>query len=517
MVALAVRSGTFSRTPPPRHEVAAERREEWHGIYRAGQKIGYSHRTRTPTADGFAIDSDTSLWLALMGSAQAVHTRLTADTDRTLTLRRFDFRLRSGTIDFQVGGKVHDGVVDLESATLGKQTIRVPPNVPLALSETVADFLGGEKLESGRSFEYTVFDPASAAPAPISLEVGPLERVDLPSGERSAYRIDQRFQGTTVHMWVDADGAVLKEEGPLGLAIVREIDGKAAMSGVGAGPGADLSSAAAIPVTRAIPSPRDTAHLRIRIARAPSSATLQFPPRQRRDGDQVLVERQQPGTFRSYSLPETDERFRDDLRATPFLQIDDPAIRRAAEQAVAGKNDAESAARALVDWVHRSLAKVPTISVPNAKQVLAERRGDCNEHAVLFAALARAAAIPTRSPRARSTCRPTAGRGVLLSRVGRGVARRLGERRRRCSVRFPADATHVKLRRGRTGERSRARGNDRRDRDRGWRISDDRARRALQALRRVHRRRRPRRSRSRRARCSASSARTAPARRRRSA
>jgi hypothetical protein len=447
MVALAVRSGAFSRTPTvmPR-EVAAERREEWHGIYRTGQKIGYSHRTRTPTADGFSIESDTSMWLALMGSAQVVHTRLTADTDRSLTLRRFDFRLRSGTIDFQVAGKVHDGVVDLESATLGKQTVRVPPNVPLVLSETVADFLGGEKLESGRSFRYTVFDPASAAPAPISFEVGPLERIDLPSGERSAYRIDEQFQGTTVHMWVDADGTVLKEEGPLGLAVVREIDGKAAMSGAGAGPGADLSAAAAIPVTRAIPSPRDAARLRLRIARAPSSATLQFPPRQRREGDQLLVEREAAGTFRSYPLPETDERFHDDLRATPFLQIGDPAIRRAAGEAVAGRSDAEGAARALVEWVYRSLAKVPTISVPNATQVLAERRGDCNEHAVLFAALARAVGIPTRIASGIVYMPPDgSGGGAFYYHawdevwLGEWVAvdPTFGQ--------FPADATHVKL------------------------------------------------------------------------
>jgi hypothetical protein len=447
MVALAARSGAFSRTPPTTpHEVAAERREDWHGIYRSAQKVGYSHRTRTPTADGFAIASDTSMWIALAGSAQVVHTRLSADTDRSLVLRRFDFRLRSGSIDFEVAGEIHDGVVDLASPTLGRQTIRVPPNVPLALSETLADFLGGEKLESGRTFRYTVFDPTSAAPTPISLEVGPLERVNLPSGERSAYRIDQRFQETTVHMWIDADGTVLKEEGPLGLAVVREIDGKAAMHGVDAGAGADLSAAAAIPVTRPILSPRDTARLRLRITRAPSSATLEFPPRQRRDGDQVLVEREQTATFRSYSLPLADERFRDDLRATPFLQIGDPAIRRAAEEAAAGRSDAEGAARALLDWVHRSLAKVPTISVPNATQVLAERRGDCNEHAVLYAALARAVGIPTRIASGTVYMPPDgAGAGAFYYHawdeiwLGEWVAvdPTFGQ--------FPADATHVKL------------------------------------------------------------------------
>src|SRR5258705_65444 len=170
MVALAVRSGAFSRaTATAPRPVAAEHREEWHGIYRDQQKIGYSHRVRTPTADGFTFESDTSIWLTLMGSSQQVRTRLSAETDRSLVLRHFDFRLRSGTIDFAVAGKVHDGVVDLDSATLGKQTIKIPPNVPLALSDTLVDLLANERLETGRSFRYTVFDPATASPATVSL------------------------------------------------------------------------------------------------------------------------------------------------------------------------------------------------------------------------------------------------------------------------------------------------------------------------------------------------------------
>src|ERR1051325_6392364 len=134
MATLAMREGAFSRTPAtaPR-EIAAERREAWHGIYRGGEKIGWAHRPRSPTADGFNVESRTTMWLSLMGTAQQVRTELTADTDRSLVLRRFRFRLRSGTIDFDVAGNVRGGVVDLDSATLGKQTIRVPPDVPLAL------------------------------------------------------------------------------------------------------------------------------------------------------------------------------------------------------------------------------------------------------------------------------------------------------------------------------------------------------------------------------------------------
>jgi transglutaminase-like putative cysteine protease len=46
--------------------------------------------------------------------------------------------------------------------------------------------------------------------------------------------------------------------------------------------------------------------------------------------------------------------------------------------------------------VHRNIEKRPVLSLPDALSTLENRVGDCNEHAVLFAALARAAGIPCR-------------------------------------------------------------------------------------------------------------------------
>ncbi len=56
-----------------------------------------------------------------------------------------------------------------------------------------------------------------------------------------------------------------------------------------------------------------------------------------------------------------------------------------------------NAARRLTDWVHDNLDKRITLSVPSARQVLEARRGDCNEHTVLYVALARAAGLPART------------------------------------------------------------------------------------------------------------------------
>jgi len=96
--------------------------------------------------------------------------------------------------------------------------------------------------------------------------------------------------------------------------------------------------------------------------------------------------------------------------------------------------------RKINDWVYNYLEKTPTLSLPNALDVLKTRKGDCNEHATLFAALTRSVGVPTRL---------ALGLVLLDSKfyyhawnevfVGKWVAvdPTFGQ--------FPADATHIKF------------------------------------------------------------------------
>ena len=52
--------------------------------------------------------------------------------------------------------------------------------------------------------------------------------------------------------------------------------------------------------------------------------------------------------------------------------------------------------RLINSWIYNNLDKKPTISIPNALDVLKTKSGDCNEHSVLFTALTRSIDIPTK-------------------------------------------------------------------------------------------------------------------------
>jgi transglutaminase-like putative cysteine protease len=124
--------------------------------------------------------------------------------------------------------------------------------------------------------------------------------------------------------------------------------------------------------------------------------------RQSLRGDTLIVRRERwdaidPG----YDLPYKTMDLREFLEPEPLIQSDDPRIVAAAdrysERRPYIRQNPRRVAERLNRAVHDLLEKEITISVPSAVQVLESRRGDCNEHTVLYVALARALGLPART------------------------------------------------------------------------------------------------------------------------
>ncbi|MBW2251202.1 MAG: transglutaminase domain-containing protein, partial [Deltaproteobacteria bacterium] len=84
------------------------------------------------------------------------------------------------------------------------------------------------------------------------------------------------------------------------------------------------------------------------------------------------------------------------MQPGPFIQSDHQKIKDQAKKIIEGEIVPFKKAKKLVAWVYKNIEKRPVLSVPDALSTLENRVGDCNEHAVLLAALARASGIPTR-------------------------------------------------------------------------------------------------------------------------
>jgi hypothetical protein len=383
-----------SAVPPSATLLTAE--EEWMGIYHHEQKVGYLQRHLSPTDTGYTWEEQWRMRLRVLDTPQTIHTEVRANTDHQYALTSFSFRLLSSGVTFQVSGAVEAGTLRGQMMSGGETSpFSFLLHEPIYLPATTQMALRGAILQSGEERRFTIFNPLSLRTETISITALGAETLSLKGEQRTVMKVAERMAGTTVHAWLDQDGKVLKEEASLGLVLLRESQEDALGGGWQDSTPLDLVTTAAIPVRQSLPNPRTLTHLQLRLV-GQENATFAFPPRQQRHEGMLTVTTENLSTLASYVLPQADPQFAADLQATPFLQSTHPRLMTQVKKILGPEQDALHATRKLLDWTYTTLDKTPTIGMPTALEALESRKGDCNEHAVLFTALARAAGIPAR-------------------------------------------------------------------------------------------------------------------------
>ena len=192
--------------------------------------------------------------------------------------------------------------------------------------------------------------------------------------------------------WVDPDGSVLREEGILGIALER-VTREEALAGLEGAVSADLTDLAAIPSSRLIKDAAALKVLKIRLGDVPEGSLFLDGGRQVYRNGELTIRRESPSDPSTLSRADAGD-LAALLKPTPFIQSDHPKIRQKLAEMVAPGDLQDVMARKIVAWVYKNLEKRPVLSIPNALETLENGIGDCNEHAVLLAAFARAAGIP---------------------------------------------------------------------------------------------------------------------------
>ena len=378
--------------PPPAADGAVE--DVWTGIYMKESKIGYSHYRAVPGADGGVRIEETSLLrLTVLDREQTVRATVTADAGGDYAMRQFDVALVTDLGTFAAHGLVADGQLDLALQTGGETSHqRVPLDAPLYLPSAARARLGASSLREGAELTVQVFDVSALQHEPMTMRVLGREEVIVDGAAVRSWKVRESFRGMESEVWLDDDGRTVRERGPMGLEVRRESAQDAVATGWSGTP-LDLMGAVAVPVAD-IDAPRERPRLRLRL-RGTEGLRIPSDGRQHVVGDELIVAREDAPAA-TYRLPYADAEWQGELQPTLFLQSDHPRVRAAAQAAVGDERDPLAAAERLRRWVHDELEKRPAATLPNALQVLETRAGDCNEHAVLFAALARAVGLPTR-------------------------------------------------------------------------------------------------------------------------
>jgi len=421
-------------------ERITENIEEWWGVFYRGEKIGYASQTITPKPKGYTLRDRSVLNLNLLGAIQPATTRLDMETNEDWILERFDFDLNSKEIRFGARGSMRDNKLSLELDSGGHKsaheiTFAQAPYLLAALKPYVVT----QQLETGKKFFFSTFDPSTLSQQVTTVVIEGREQIRLGDRTEPAIKLRQSYRGISVLSWVDGQGRTLKEESPAGLSIVRQSPQEAKHLPP-RGLTLDMVAQTAIPVAMPIADAAAKQTLRLRLSGVQLGNFQLSGGRQRLNSDRLEIRREELKQVGAHKIPITETRLQSDLQPTPFLQSDHPSIRALSAQILQGETNALRAALKIKDWVYKEIAKEPTVSIPNALEVLRTKKGDCNEHTVLFNALARAAGIP-----AKTVVGVVYLRGAFYYHAWSEVW--LGDWVSLDSVlnQFPADVTHVKF------------------------------------------------------------------------
>lgn len=371
---------------------------EWWGIYYQGRKIGYAEQKIGRETDGYSLHDNSLLRLNLLNTVQTVKTRLNITATPEWTLKEFDFELRSDNAQFEARGKLIGRELQVAITTGGhvsnrQLVLRQPPH----LAATLKPYIATQNLRAGEEYLFPVFDPSTLSSLVTTVVIEGREQIEIGGKLEPAIKIRQRFKGISVISWIDAQGRTLKEESPAGFVLVRESPQAAKSFAQSESLPLDLITQVSIPVSPLIENPAGRESLRLRLSGLDSSRFALDGGRQRLSGDLLEIRRENLNNLRSYTIPLQGPRFAPHLESTPFVQSDHPKIRALTKSVLGGETDALRALSRIREWVFTRLDKAPTVSVPNALEVMESRKGDCNEHTVLFNAMARAAGIPAKT------------------------------------------------------------------------------------------------------------------------
>ena len=361
--------------------------ETWMNIYQNDSKIGYTHRRMDRNETGFAMTDTTFMRINTMGMVQDLHVRTLAALQPDLTLAGFDFTLRSNLFDFNATGEVVDGTLVVKT---GGQETRIPATEGFFLAGGVLDAAWGANLATGDTRTFSVFDPATLGRRPVRVTAMGPETIDVMGRPQRTYRLAVDFMGATQSAWIGEDGSVVQESGPMGITLKR-VTQKAAFEGLTLSPTQDLTLAVSVPANVPIDQPEALSKLRLAISGIDSPLRLDGDRQSFVDG--ILAVSLEP-------VPDPPEIPAGDapefLDPTPFIESDHPDIQQLVAGIVGPDDPPLVRVRKIAGWIYENIEKRPVLSVPSAWQTLNSRMGDCNEHAVLMAAMTRAAGIPAQ-------------------------------------------------------------------------------------------------------------------------
>ncbi len=379
-------------------------RESWMGLFVDDERVGYIHVRQNPEQrhelPGFLMELEVHTTLNLLGRSTALD--LTGSVWRPYEIARAEFSFAvasplpgADSTDFRIEGQLADGRLDAQVLSAGEALpFEVPVDEQLIFGGGFGTTLAYPSLAVGDEVRLESFDPLTLKKSPVRVRCLSQETLRIADAAAVTRRLEVTASGIRSQVWIDEQGDVVQMQTPFGL-MLRKISPESLAEEISpsAGTGQEVLAMTAVRPR----GQRPFRGARSSLLQISSTVERAFPEDRVQvalgEGRYRLTTPSEPLTTAAGGTGPELERY---LAGDAFVQADHPRIRSQAAAITGEETDPWRRALRIHQWVFSSVEKEPVLSIPSALEVLDTRRGDCNEHTVLFAALARAAGLPTR-------------------------------------------------------------------------------------------------------------------------
>ena len=394
LISLLVKRELLVTTIAPSESLILEQAEteEYLSIFFREEKIGVGVYRYIKDEVGWKMEQEASMDLNIGNKIHPIKMSVTAQLTETGLLQSFRFSFLSPFYKMEGDGTVTNNDITYHlftSSSTITDTVHFPS--PPIIPSSRRNYLLNTDIQPGDKVSIPWFDPITLSGRESILEYRGRESIVINGRVERLHHFIETTAGIRTNSWLNDAGKLIKEESPAGFVFLREPKFKALAANSHKNQSPDLL--AAVAVTPQSPLVKNNQKMRYRLTLPENEKFDLDGGRQHFDGQILTIYNETDQTEEILKCSETisDKA----LASTPYVQADSPKIEKLAEKIVAGANNENEKVRRLALWVYKNLEKRPVLGLPDALSTLDSKRGDCNEHASLFAALARAARVPT--------------------------------------------------------------------------------------------------------------------------
>ncbi len=379
---------------------AAPPTQQWFTVLLDGRKTGTFETTRQEDAGKVVSTQTLDLVLERAGSRVALHTSESTTESLAGAPLAFSSTSRLSGTESRIDGRVAGGrvaIVTRSGAQSRPQEMAWPAGALLTEGLRLQALQAG--LDAGTHYASLAFQPSGLQVSHITSRVGAAEQVDLPAGTRTLVPIDQdiRLGGTTIHAraWVDAQLTVHKMTLPI-LGTERPLLACDHAGARAPNQPADLLARTLVRAPRPLRPSELAGDLRYTIVSRDAAGAGPLP----QTGEQAVQANGQGWRVdvSRHARPGREPPPRAaDSQPNDWLQSNAPELRELARRAYGDARDPTARMQRMETFVRGYIVdKSLDVGYASALEVARHPEGDCTEHALLLAALGRAAGIPTR-------------------------------------------------------------------------------------------------------------------------